>query len=86
MRSLAGFLLGVLSLHSFPAVAFAQSGNATLNGSVIDATGAVIPSAKVTVTNTATGVARTVEASEGRSDQDGGLTKGESFPGLSKEG
>jgi len=51
MRSLAGFLLCVLSLHSLPAVAFAQSGNATLNGSIMDATGAVIPSAKVTVTN-----------------------------------
>lgn len=61
MRSLRGILLGFLSLVAFPAAAWAQSGNAALNGSVTDVTGAVIPSAKVTVTNTATGLARTVE-------------------------
>jgi hypothetical protein len=86
MRWLGASLLGVLPLLSIPIAALAQSGNATVSGSVTDATGAVNPSAKVTVTNMATGVARTVETSEGRSDQDGGLTKGESSPGLSKEG
>lgn len=51
MRWLGAFLLGVLSLLSIPIAALAQSGNATVSGSVTDATGAVIPSAKVTVTN-----------------------------------
>ena len=45
----------------FAAGAFAQSGNATLNGTVSDSTGAVVPSAHVKVTNTATGVAKTVD-------------------------
>ena len=45
----------VISTH-----AFAQSGNATFNGTITDSSGAVIPSAQVTVTNIATGVAKTV--------------------------
>ena len=38
---------------------FAQTGNATLRGTVMDATGAVIPGARVVVTNAATGVTKT---------------------------
>jgi Carboxypeptidase regulatory-like domain/TonB-dependent Receptor Plug Domain len=51
----------LLSLVLFSATAFGQSGNATLNGTVSDATGAVVPGAHVTVTNTATGVSKTVD-------------------------
>src|SRR5579859_3848487 len=58
MRLLLRFFL--LALTTLP-LAFAQSGNATLDGSVTDPAGALIPGAKVTVTNLATGVARTVE-------------------------
>jgi hypothetical protein len=51
----------LLSLFLFSATAFPQSGNATLNGTVTDATGAVVPGAHVTVINTATGVSKTVD-------------------------
>ena len=40
--------------------AFAQSFTATLSGTVTDPSGAIIPNAKVTITNPKTGVARTV--------------------------
>jgi hypothetical protein len=40
-----------------------QSGNAVVNGTVLDATQAAIPGAKVTLTSTATGVQRTAESS-----------------------
>ncbi len=51
----------LLCLVSFAAGAYAQSGNATLNGTVADATGAVVPNVHVKVTNTATGVSRIVD-------------------------
>ena len=51
----------LLNLLLFSASAFAQSGNATLNGTVTDGTGALIPSAHVSVTKLATGVAKTVD-------------------------
>lgn len=53
----AGFLL------VFPAVSRAQLATATINGTVKDPSGAVVPSAKVTLVNTATGVARRVVTS-----------------------
>src|SRR5207249_2002944 len=42
----------------------AQSTTATLSGVVIDESGAVLPSTQLTVTNTATGVKRTLESDE----------------------
>src|SRR5579872_6666451 len=50
-----------LCFFVFCAAAFGQTGNATLTGTVSDPSGAVILGAKVTVTNTATGVSRLVE-------------------------
>ena len=41
-----------------PCAALGQSSTATLSGSVVDANGAVVPGAKVTVTNPATGLQR----------------------------
>jgi hypothetical protein len=55
-----GFLLSVLLLPVLSLTALAQSGTSSLQGSVSDSTGAVIPGAKVALTNTATGV--TLEA------------------------
>jgi hypothetical protein len=54
-----GNLLAVLTLAAIPLAA--QTGLGTVTGTVQDATKAAVPRAKVTLTNTATGVARTAE-------------------------
>ncbi|HMS09881.1 MAG TPA: carboxypeptidase-like regulatory domain-containing protein, partial [Pyrinomonadaceae bacterium] len=66
----------VLSLGLFMAfagAAFAQTGTSTVSGTVVDQTGAVVPGATVTISNPATGLARSAtSSSNGRF----------SFPGL----
>jgi outer membrane receptor protein involved in Fe transport len=42
----------------------AEIGGATLNGTITDPTGATVPNAKVTVTNTSTGLTRTTQTNE----------------------
>src|SRR2546427_8022723 len=54
-----GLLCFVLFAH-----AFAQTSNATVGGTVSDATGALIPGVSVTATNTATGIVTTVVTNE----------------------
>ncbi|HYP13759.1 MAG TPA: TonB-dependent receptor [Bryobacteraceae bacterium] len=56
----------ILALVLFETAVFAQSeiAFATLNGTVLDATGAAVPNAKLTLTNTNTGLQRTVESTE----------------------
>src|SRR6202171_4548755 len=56
-----------LVLCLFAALGLAQSaiGRPTLNGTVTDATGAAVPNAKVTVSDTATGLTRTTETTDG---------------------
>jgi hypothetical protein len=50
-------LLGIAILFTFSACLFAQSGaSGSILGTVTDQTGAVVPNAKVTIANTATGV------------------------------
>ncbi len=56
-RALMGLTL-FLTLLFFSAPLFAQLGSGQVEGTVADATGAVVAKAKVTVTNTATGVSR----------------------------
>lgn len=61
MKRLAPFLLYGLAvlMIAVPSLSFAQSStNATISGTVRDATGAVVPGARVTIRNTDTGVAR----------------------------
>src|SRR5215210_3528749 len=47
-----------------PLVAFAQSTNATLDGTIKDGQGGVLPGATVTATNEATGLTRAVTTGE----------------------
>jgi hypothetical protein len=68
MRFAAGALVSALLTVCFitPAPARAQVAGATLSGTVTDASGAVIPGARVSIKNTATGVSTEVTAnSEG---------------------
>jgi hypothetical protein len=51
---------GLCAVIAVSTMAMAQTENATLQGTVTDPSNAVIPHAQVTITNTATGVARTV--------------------------
>ena len=59
-------LLLALGLSAFGCVTFAQSeiGGATVNGTVTDPAGAAVPGAKVTVTDSATGIERVTNTSE----------------------
>lgn len=54
----------LLACFSFAGTAFAQSERGTITGTVSDSSGAVIPGAKVIVTNTNTGVAITVASND----------------------
>jgi hypothetical protein len=57
-----------LSLFIFPGLtglAFAQGGAASLRGTVTDPSGGVVPSAKVTLTQAGTGLARIVSTDAG---------------------
>jgi len=55
---------GAVILLASAAVAIAQTSNASIVGTVTDPSGAAIPGATITVTNTATGISRTVTTSE----------------------
>jgi hypothetical protein len=59
-------LLLVISVLLVPAFLSAQTGgNGAISGTVADSTGAVVPGAKVTALNTATGISTTRESSSG---------------------
>ena len=62
--TVAGFVAAVLSFFVLSAPAFAQSSNASLGGTVSDASGALIPGVTVTATNTGTGIVTTVLSNE----------------------
>src|SRR6266566_57867 len=65
---------GLLSLLSVQA--FGQSTNATVSGTVGDATGAVLPGVEVTATNNGTGVVTTVLTNESGAYNIGSLLPG----------
>ena len=54
----------LLPCSVFVSIAFAQTTNATLGGTVADATRALIPGVTITVTNTQTGIVNTVVTNE----------------------
>jgi len=58
------FLVSVIALMMLGVTAFAQSNSGEIVGSVHDPLGAVVPGTTVTVTNTATGVARTATTAD----------------------
>ena len=69
--------LAVLSLHFVLSIpVFAQTSNATLGGTVSDATGALIPGVSVTATNVATGIVTTVLTNEAGAYQFASLQTG----------
>jgi hypothetical protein len=57
-------LSAVAALVLISAAAFAQTTNATLGGTVADGSGALIPGAAITATNTETGIVATVSSNE----------------------
>src|SRR6058998_2193742 len=67
----AALLCLILSVH-----AFAQTSNATLGGTVSDASGALIPGVSITATNTGTGVVTTVLSNEAGAYQFANLQTG----------
>src|SRR6266446_2062655 len=70
------FAAALLVWMVFCANAFAQSTNATLGGTVQDATGAVIPGVTITATNTQTGIVNTVLTNESGAYQFASLQPG----------
>ena len=64
MKSLKHLSLILVFLCALPIAGLAQIGG-SIDGTVSDPNGAVVPQAKVTATNTATGVQTTVETSQG---------------------
>ncbi|MBM3735425.1 MAG: TonB-dependent receptor [Acidobacteria bacterium] len=57
-------ILSLLVLAASAALAQSEAGGATLNGSVLDPSGSAVPNAKITVTNTLTGLTRESQTSE----------------------
>ncbi len=60
LSSVVCFIVLAAAMLFLNSSAHGQTGNATLQGRVMDASGAVIPDAQVSIKNTETGVARTV--------------------------
>ena len=58
------FLAVALAVLASAGLAYSQAVNATLLGTVTDASGAVVPNAKVTITETQTGVAHAMQTNE----------------------
>ena len=67
MARFVGILISTILILSTAIIAFGQSSNATMSGSIVDQKGAVIPGATVTVKNVDTGFTRTmVTESDGK--------------------
>src|SRR5437773_2725473 len=64
MRRLFAAIAALLLCSSLSARGFAQSSNATLGGTVSDATGALIPGVTITATNAQTGIVVTAVSNE----------------------
>ncbi len=61
-HALGNFFLAFALVLVLPSLMFGQGSNGTINGTVTDATGAVIPGAQVTIMNAETGVTSTIES------------------------
>src|SRR6266705_636328 len=73
MRKMGAITLLCLVL---PAHAFTQTSNATLGGTISDATGALLPGVSITATNTGTGIVNTVVSNEAGAYQFASLQTG----------
>ena len=65
LQKAARLCLALAVCLALSGIAFAQSDNGTINGSVHDPSGATVPNAQVTVTNAASGSQRVVNTNEG---------------------
>src|ERR1700733_14092388 len=64
MKCLRAGLIVMLTVATMGSMVFAQTYQGRILGSVTDSSGAVVSGAKVTITNTATGISRTLTANE----------------------
>ncbi len=86
MRSLYKLVVTVWAVLVLTSPAFGQSFLASLNGTVKDATGAVVPDAKVTLTNVGTSIQRTAQTNIEGSYYFGDLPPGTYTVAVAKEG
>src|SRR5262249_5088987 len=70
-------ILGLAIVFSFAVLAYAQqAGSAAIEGRVVDATGAAVPGASISVKNTGTGATRMTESDAAGNYREGLLTPG----------
>ncbi len=85
-QGLGNKLVTLLSMLLFVSATFAQQGRGTVLGTVMDASGAVVPGATITITNTATNVATTAVTNESGNYVTPNLQVGAYSIAASKEG
>ena len=79
-------VLGLAITFLFLPLAHSQVASGAISGTVADSTGAIVPGAAVTITNTATGATRTVQTDNSGFYSAEGLTVGQYKVAVSKSG
>src|SRR5262245_61799479 len=89
MRRLFSTVVAAVCLFS-PILTFSQTSNATLGGTVADASGALLPGVSITATNTGTGIVTSVVSNDSGAYQFASLQTGTygvtaELPGFQKQ-